>query len=205
MLNMPNGMSFENYLETQRKREMTLVPIIYTSLIIFATLLTSVIIFSYIAFRIKSGNKIRPNTIETNYAYTPRPVLANPASQFDRAIIQREAKPFNTVYYQNNSLSKSRANTRYNNEKVVKPEHDKYVQNVNRSSNTQIKPVHKSDQRDRLEIMNNSERYRRTSEFDDTPVQSNGTISDSNLLNFYSDRSDQEFSVMNASYLRKAL
>ncbi len=202
---MPNGMSFEKYDETQRKREMTLVPIIYTSLIIFATLLTSVIIFSYIAFRIKGGNKIRQNSIEENYAYIPKPVLANPAPTFNRAISQREVKPFKTEYYQSNSLNTTCINPTHANVKAVARKSTKYVQNVNHQSMTQAKPVRIPDQKDRLEIMNNSERYRRTSEFDDLPIQTNGSLSDSNLLNFYSDKADQEFSVMNANYLRKAL
>ena len=182
---------------------MTLVPIIYTSLIIFASLLTLVIFISYIAFRIKSRNTIHPSAAAADYAYRPRPAFVQtPAPQ--RIPIQYKPQPLRLSYYPSSQKNNYQTYPKPYEENYIKHDNSRVTNDNRRSSFTQ-EPQRKTRQIERLEIMNQSERFRRTSEFDDMPIQSSGSISDSNLLSYYSDRTDLEFSVLNANYLRNAL
>jgi hypothetical protein len=184
---------------------MTLVPIVYTSLIIFASLLTFVIISSYIAFKAKSGSRMRPNIEEAQLGYIPRPILVN------NIPLQRESNRVQTRLIPQNYVPKPTKTTPYQAEIKYKTMWNIESQ---KSKQENAPRKHKSSQYsrmtkqiDRIEIMNNTERFRRTSEFDNVSLQPSGTISDSNLLNYYSDRADTniDFTVMNANYLRKAL
>jgi hypothetical protein len=189
-------------METQGMK-MTLVPIIYTSLIIFVSFSTFIILASYVAFKARSGNQARPSIEEPSFAYIPQPVKVNHAP-IRREPLKVQTRTISPSYIsQQNNLNYNKTESRPN--KVFIQEIRRTQKEENFRPRKSAEQNRRSRQTDRIEIMNNSEKYKRTSEFDNFLPQASGTISDSNLLNYYSDQADIDFTVMNANYLRKAL
>jgi hypothetical protein len=194
-------MTFDYYRKTKGTL-MTLVPIIYTSLIIFASFLIFVVFASYIAFRARSGNKINRSMDEMQLGYIPQQALMNHESH------RRESVPIQTrvnaqsYISQSNNITLGVSAQKYNDVNIheIKRTQQKEISRQKKSAKQNLRS---NRQTDRIEIMNNSEKFKRTSEFDNFPTQVSGTISDSNLLTYYSDRSDIDFTVMNASYMQK--
>jgi hypothetical protein len=184
---------------------MTLVPIIYTSLIIFASLFFFIILASYIAFRAKSGNTLKPNIDEPQFAYIPRPAFVHSVPVRKESIqVPTRIIPQSNVS-RSTSISYKAPETKFNTKTISNREITESRREENIISRRSSEQKYRTRQTERIEIMNNSEKFRRTSEFDNFHVQAGGTISDSNLLNYYSDQANIDFTVMNASYLRKAL
>ncbi len=172
---------------------MTLVPIIYTSLLIFSAMLVFVILVSYISFRARSTRAkpvttnavkhtmvIRP-VVSQNY-HTPVPVMV-PAEKASRPVYS-EPSP--------------------NQKKQIVLNIDRTQLDRQRSfENSQGRRVSQNRPRvtreDRIAIMNEKNQYR-VSDYSShmAAEKSQQKLPDMNLLNYYSDRSDSEFISLTA-------
>ncbi len=180
---------------------MTLVPIIYTSLVIFFALLLFIITVSYLSFKMKSKNR--------KDLYLER--LAVP----DSMIISKPVM-MNTVKLQNNpspvqviNLSKQISNR----QPIVndRKENRSYTQVTSRQDYVREKDEdlrRRHNERasltaTRLEIMNGSNKYRKILEYKEEPYDRHGKIVDANLFNYYDNSTTDSFLHMDTSLLHK--
>lgn len=158
---------------------MTLVPIIYTSLLIFSALLFFVIITSYISFKLKPQKKFAhqntepPSQININRVHN----YQNPAPMF--------VKNYNAT-----SVIKERYVNHSNlNNKPLKSESKNFSETIQR-------------EKKRLEIMNTKEMFTKNENFHsnirfedkNNNKNKNFRITDANILDFYSDNSINQYS-----------
>jgi len=194
---------------------MALVPIIYTSLLIFSSLLLFVIIVSYISYKAKDKN--------------PPYIKSNVTEQYS------EFKPANLNF---NNLPAKPASIQYSqsiNYPVINPEEDqergnfnKPIQNISRNDktyashsqpirrNVKVEAYNKFQEvkgmnqkptfsRSRIKIMNDSGQFGTTpveTEFDNShnSVSSENNLSEINLFNYYSDRQDLGLVMLSARH-----
>lgn len=154
---------------------MTLVPIIYASLLIFSVLLLFVIIISYISFKLKPQKQLA--TQQSGYIKT---VNINRINNYQQDQI-KQAKS-----YQPKSIIKE---TVY------------YSKNLDNKNN--IAPVFRNTRR--LEIMNINDKKLNFSNYNPVKfhevkhsANKNFRITDENILNFYSDNSIKNYSSFSA-------
>ena len=188
---------------------MSLVPIIYTSLLIFASFTLLVIVISYLSFKAKSGHNVRnsSNGIKlSGISYVPKPALIQTAPT--KIVPARE----NYNYNFNNYIERQRNAVHPKHQSQRQDEHTENNRNRDRIAEETVSPqrnirtIRKNPTRERLEIMNNSERFTREYEAEPNPGYRNaGIVLDTNLLNYYSDGTDMNFSIMNTQNLRKVL
>lgn len=193
---------------------MTLVPIIYTSLLIFSTFLLFAIIVSYISYRAKSRSKL-PRSIE------PRPnhrlVLASntiPINNYVKNSITKQMQTSLPITINNNFSAKkhftqSVGNSNTERQKSYSHEYFKKINEQNKVAKTDksstVNQRSKTTQiieRRRLEIMNQNENFRtigeRRSYKEDLPKQG-PNLAEMNVLNYYSDNNEYDMVTLSAS------
>ncbi|MCX7876630.1 MAG: hypothetical protein N2321_10755 [Melioribacteraceae bacterium] len=154
---------------------MTLVPIIYTSLLIFTSLLLFVIIISYLSF------KLKPKKDNLHVAVQPtRQVKVNKIQNLPRVqeqVIIRNVHPKSII----------REKTEYlNKESKYQTRNDNHINNSFRNTK-------------RIEIMNTSEKFQNYNKvnkpFEQFKISNkeNFRITDSNILDFYSDSTNKNY------------
>ena len=167
---------------------MTLVPIIYTSLLIFSAILLFVILFSYISFKAKSNmrkaHELRVPLRNHNVQIRPAAISV----QHTPIIIRKE----NPVVVRQNQVREE-----YSRSQSIKPSNpNDYRQYQTR--NHSPRPT-RLTREDRIVIMNDSNKLHtdRT-----VPSQAEQRIfqklPDLNMLNYYSDRTGSEFITLTA-------
>jgi hypothetical protein len=199
---------------------MTLVPIIYTSLLIFTALLFIVILFSYLSYKAKSRGKLPKREVDfIRYSPVPvvQPVYVKSNNQVHRQVqvqpvIQTAKRPVQNKaqeQYQN-----PRDNSR--NERRESGSQGQYLNTQNIEDKNQ-RPRSLTENREkmrfqtRIEIMNESEKFRNTKVRNNPPEpalkrasRSTG-LSELNVLNYYSDVENTDLVSLNASHARQAM
>ncbi len=181
---------------------MSLVPIIYTSLLIFAAFLFLIIIISYISYKTKSRYRE-----EKLFVSVPR--FVNQAPQL--ATLHLKDSSINylaKVSQMKGPLNNGATIKRKNSENPIK----NYPEQRYQHKAEQIREKYISEQNarqtryatnylpmaNRIQIVNDSQRFRSTPERKN-PVNTFhiSYISEKNLINFYSDTPDNEFKILN--------
>lgn len=214
-----NGIAFV-LISKKRKKEMTLLPIIYTSLLIFSTFLLFVLSISYIAYKAKARGKL-PRSLEP--ILNRRLALAvntSPVNNYVRKPFVKQRQSNLPITINNNFSTKkhftqdvgTRRTERHNlnpNEDFMRLNQPEKNYNTNKSST--VNPRNKTTQfteRRRLEIMNQNENFRtieeRKSYKEDLPKQG-PNLAEMNLLNYYSDNNEYEMVTLSASRISKAI
>ena len=199
---------------------MTLVPIIYTSLMIFFSFLLFVLIVSYLSYKAKGRNKF-PRFVES--LPNRQLVLAGNTFQLNK----RVEKPI-TIKAQS-SLPKTSNNsfgtkkqftqnviTRRTERQNINPREDfKRLDQSNKDYSTSksitVNHQNKSTQfieRRRHEIMNQNENFNTIDErksYQEGLPKHGPNLADINLLNYYSDNSDFEMVTLSASRINRAI
>ena len=196
---------------------MALVPIIYTSLLIFTALLIFVISVSYISFKAKDKytdpaefKEIRQNSFEvrpTNYNFSNLSV--RPAS-----VQYRQSIDYPKVNHAENESRKNFRNSlpiNIQNEVVNDFRPQQIKRNLKAEAYEKFQEAQRINQkltlsRNRIEIMNNSVPFNNTSiesEIDNfhNTFRSRNNIYEKNLFNYYSDVNDLDL-VMLSSHKR---
>ena len=193
---------------------MALVPIIYTSLLIFTALLLFVIGVSYISFKAKDKytgpaefKEIRQNSFEvrpTNYNFnnlSVKPVTVQYRQSIDYPIVnhaeEHAGKNFRNslpINIQNEAVNDFHSQQIKRNLKVEAYDKFQEAKRINQKT---------TFSRNRIEIMNNSVPYNNTSiesEFDNfhSSFRSRNNISEKSLLNYYSDVEDLDLVMLSA-------
>lgn len=187
---------------------MTLVPIIYTSLLIFAALLFTVIIISYLTFKVRTRNGKLPSerVAMVSEMVIPKQIVLNGP--------KLNVNPI-PVSYSNN------ARQNYNNLIIVKDrrerkENHSSTQITSRRDSSKIKNEgrrsNRGDERTslratRLEIMNESKSFRNTAESHQPSTKdyvNRDNMVEANLFNYYDNNAESDFVTMDTSLLRKA-
>lgn len=152
---------------------MTLVPIIYTSLLIFSGLLLFVVIASYISFKLKSTNTLTSN---------------NNHSQIKINRVQNY-KP-QPIYYSQQNYVHTNKNEMTKNELAIN--NKKQIYEKSNFNKTQSKTTK------RIEIMNTNEKYKfnKPNNFVNNSKKENFRITDTNILDFYSDNNSRNYSTI---------
>jgi len=193
---------------------MALVPIIYTSLLIFIGLLIFVIGVSYISFKAKDKSmgtaefkEIRPNSFEdrpANYNFnnlSVRPVTVQYRQSIDYPKVNHAEKESRKNF--RNSLPINIQN------EAVNDFHSQQIKrNLKAEAYDKFQEAKRINQkltfsRNRIEIMNNSVPFNNISiesEFDNyhNSFRSRNNISEKNLLNYYSDVKDLDLVMLSA-------
>jgi len=198
---------------------MTLVPIIYTSLLIFFALLLFVLFVSYISYKTKARGKV-------SRSVEPMPIrrlaLAGNTLQINNSagkIVARQMQTTQPITIDNNFSHKKhftqnvetrrterhKINTRE--DFVRSNQHDKnYNTNKSYTFNHGNKSTQFVEPR-RLEIMNQNEKFRtmveRKSYIEDLPKHG-PNLAEMNLLNYYSDNNEFGMVTLSASRISKA-
>ncbi len=193
---------------------MTLLPIIYTSLLIFAAVTLSIILFSYIAFKTK-GNRLDPaSKYKNELAVKPQFIVqknVQPANDFVRKQVPRT----NYVFGGQPSLSTKithvepppvRVKPRYTTEFKKTIEED----NNNNKYNEEIEIKNRfrnsgKVRTTRLEIMNESKKFYESNKQDkikEAPNNYEG-LSDLNLFKFYEDHGEKDFNFLTTTGVKR--
>ena len=196
-----NGTMFVLLNQKFKEIEMTLVPIIYTSLIIFSSLLFFVIIISYIAY--KTSSKNRRNLLLERIAMSKSETIAiqTPVSDAKRKM--------NDYHIQSVTVIKSNDQVRSDESKVInsktiaiKKKSSLTEKERNNISRYNGKPSLRST---RLEIMNESKKFRAS--INENEIERNHTheiMIESNVLNYYDNTPENDYVRMDTQLIRKA-
>ncbi len=197
---------------------MSLVPIIYTSLILFFGLMVIVLFFSYLSFRARAKANPLIEEIKKNQhsIYSaPKPIVKK-----ETQIIYKYDPRYNTSHSTNR-------NTVYDEERVNRQpiivRSNYFQQNESNSSqNSYTQKTYKSEEerplnytstrlnRTRIEIMNDSEKYstkKHSIIFEERPAVNfpNRDVTHLNIYNFYSDNIDNDLNLITATPLAKSM
>lgn len=197
---------------------MSLVPIIYTSLLIFSAFLLFVIIISYISYKTKSGDRIPAHlrnhidplgnrlvlsSMPVNNYNVGKPISIQSSLPVLSAI--RSSNAANAHYSYENYISSVNSTQRRSSRSKT------YLEEFQDKNNTRTykrKSTKSASVSDRLEIMNNSERFKtQVRETDSGNIKAHHYTnhSDVNLFNFYSDRSDLDFVALSTPKVNRSL
>lgn len=206
---------------------MSLVPIIYTSLLIFSAFLLFVIIVSYISYKAKAGERIPAHM---RYAdplgnrIIAQPIPVSNYGTFKQIPVQNSIPAKPAIKY-SNPRQEQNSNNNYSNavqtiQHSVKRatqlitenrgdlQNEKNIHSSNRESYSQKRVTKSAPMSDRLEILNRSANFKTSvSENDNSTVKvrrytSNGDV---NLLNFYSDRVDMDSAAFSTPRISRAI
>lgn len=198
---------------------MTLLPIIYTSLLIFSTFLLFVVSVSYITYKAKARGKL-PRSVEP--ILTRRLALAGNTLPINKNVSEPVVKLIQSnLPITNNNFSTKKhfsqdVGTRRTERHNLNPREDFMRLNqpdkkYNTNNSSTINPRNKTTQfieRRRHEIMNRNENFRtieeRKSYKEDLPKHG-PNLAEMNLLNYYSDNSEYEMVTLSASRVSKAI
>lgn len=197
---------------------MSLVPIIYTSLILFFGLMVIVLFFSYLSFRAraKANPLIEEVKKNQNSIYSaPKPIVKK-----ETQIIYKYDQRYNTS-------SSNNRNTVYDEERInrqpiiVRPNYFQQNESIS-SQNSYTQRVYKSEEErprhntptrltgTRIEIMNDSEKYgtrKHSITIDERPLVNfpNRDVTHLNIYNFYSDDFDNDLNLITAAPFAKSV
>lgn len=214
-----NGIAFV-LISKKRKEEMTLVPIIYTSLFIFFAFLLFVLIVSYISYKAKSRGKL-PRSAEP--IPNRRLALAGNTLPINNRVgkpIVKQIQSSRPITINNNFSTKKHftqdVGTRRTEKHKLNPREDfmrlnQHEKNYNTNKSLTVNPRNKTTQfieGRRFEIMNQNENFRtieeRKSYKEDLPKQG-PNLAEMNLLNYYSDNNEFEMVTLSASRINRAI
>lgn len=185
---------------------MTLVPLIYTSLIIFSSLLFFVITVSYLSYKVKSRHRknlpserlaiptsvINSKPIMMNNMKLENDSLQVQATRFDELSKQKSSKqPIMNERKENRSYTQVTVRQDYFREK----EKDFLSQD---NEKTSLRAA-------RLKIMNESNSFRKTSEYNRNSSQQNydrDKMVETNLFSYYDNSPASDFVLMDTSLFR---
>lgn len=197
---------------------MTLVPIIYTSLLIFSAVLLIVVLVSYISYKTRASknlspsDRIRQETMMRGTKYvtavprvqlSPSPTImvlptiqkAEPVQPKENQYTQRKVYGAAGLSNAQSALKAEKLNSR----REAALRESREINARSRSSYGSI--------RDRIEIMNSSDfpRPQNRSYNNDKRERRTNDLSDYGLLHFYFDGNDNQLSRANTMELRQAL
>jgi len=181
---------------------MTLLPIIYTSLLIFLGLLLFVIMISYISYKLKGGqNQLkRHNQFEPQHAIASTPIRVIPSVIPAPKVVIPEYRPIKNMDSQKNTNQFREADIKkeLDRSEIRRPAQLKINLDTNRNG---FERFTRRENHTRLEIMNTSEKYSNKEVSIAAPIRNVRTaqsLSDANILNYYSDRTDNGFVSLRA-------
>jgi len=199
---------------------MTLLPIIYISVLIFTSFMLFVIIISYISFKTKQRSNYDKSQ-GTIPAY-PNSIILKPAITFNQPIKPvhigfspkaQKISSVNTNVIRDN-LTKGmtrplnmKTSLQQRKEKVVNNESRQLISQQERFEEKKLKSNYSL--KARLEIMNQTQISKRSKEnvYDENIIiQKNMTgINEANLFNYYSDNSEFDFVALSANNISRAV
>jgi len=168
---------------------MSLLPIIYTSLFIFASLMAVVVIVSYILYKVKQKDAEPENSAYYDNAYVPAPVTAG-HTQYTAAVTQAPVQSFTNSGYQEQKRTTATVTSNYS---------ERYEQKS---------PTRDFSTRKRFQVMNNNNSGKsylsnlQPITITDSKFDRNA-FSEYNLLNYYSDKKEDNFSNIPIDRYRK--
>jgi hypothetical protein len=206
----------------KRQNKMTLVPIIYTSLMIFSALFFVVLLISYISYKAKTRGKL-PKREADFIRFSPAPVVQpayvrsnnqvrslaqnQPVIRTAVSPVQKTAGPVQKkVYEQNiNARNNVKVERSYTREQYLKAQkNNSQMQNTHGTEY----PREKKQFQTRIEIMNESEKFRTTQTAYNPPApksKKNTGLNEMNILSYYSDSDNTQMVSLNATQVRQAI
>lgn len=202
---------------------MTLVPIIYTSLLILSAFLFFVVIVSYISYKTKSRDRVPAHLRHLNPLDSQLAIQPIATNNFRGVHLdQIKTAPYIQSKIQTpNQIKIERANDNYikavETMKRRSEENNVYQEDnviemrpgINRKGNHPAKRIENPQPvSNRLEIMNHSDRFKTRVLDSDYPKKSDIRYSDHgdvNLFTFYSDRSDLDFVALSTPHINRAI
>lgn len=194
--------------------KMTLLPIIYTSVLIFSAFMIFVISLSYIIYKAKSKDRVpvylkHIDPLENRFAVQPLRMNNSVIKQTSFSVSlpsQKKILPLSPVKMKSRNDEYTQAVNVMNKEKYSRQRNEQVNQNENsiRKSSYKSKPISA-----RIEVMNNSEKYKTKVTIEEnkkvTSPNSYTNHGDVNLLTFYSDKLDLDLVSLSASRASKAI
>jgi len=204
---------------------MSLVPIIYTSLLIFSAFMLFVIIISYISYKTK--NRSHVPSYARNYDPLGKGVVVQPALannyRIDRQVAFQYVMPNQTNSYPPKIAVKQNSEDNYSRtiQEIKQKNHDSKIRHKrnadtfnnskrSRESYPATRTYKTGPTLNRLEIMNESEKFK-TSSYESNENYSakqnkrSASHGDINVLSFYSDRSDFDSSAFSIPKIQRAV
>ncbi|MHB8905562.1 MAG: hypothetical protein ACYC4T_02590 [Melioribacteraceae bacterium] len=193
---------------------MTLLPIIYTSVLIFSAFMIFVISLSYIIYKAKSKDRVpvylkHIDPLENRFAVQPLRMNNSVIKQTSFSVSlpsQKKILPLSPVKMKSRNDEYTQAVNVMNKEKYSRQRNEQVNQNENsiRKSSYKSKPISA-----RIEVMNNSEKYKTKVTIEEnkkvTSPNSYTNHGDVNLLTFYSDKLDLDLVSLSAPRASKAI
>ncbi len=194
--------------------KMTLLPIIYTSVLIFSAFMIFVISLSYIIYKAKSKDRVpvylkHIDPLENRFAVQPLRMNNSVIKQTSFSVSlpsQKKILPLSPVKMKSRNDEYTQAVNVMNKEKYSRQRNEQVNQNENsiRKSSYKSKPISA-----RIEVMNNSEKYKTKVTIEEnkkvTSPNSYTNHGDVNLLTFYSDKLDLDLVSLSAPRASKAI
>ena len=202
---------------------MTLVPIIYTSLLILSAFLFFVVIVSYISYKAKSRDRVPAHLKHLNPL--DRQLAIQPIATNNFSSAQAQIKTEHYIHSKIQTLNQIKVERGDDNYiKAVETmkrrgeENNRYQEDnvkemrsiINRKENRPTKRIENLQQpvSNRLEIMNHSDKFK--TQVKDFEYQNKSNIrysnhGDVNLFTFYSDRSDLDFVALSTPQINRAI
>lgn len=202
---------------------MTLVPIIYTSLLILSASLFFVVIVSYISYKAKSRDRVPAHLRHVNPLESQLAIQPSAAHNFRSAqrvqiktapYIQSKIQTPNQIKIEggNDNYIKAVETMKRRSEKnnMYQEDNVKEMRSmINRKENHPAKRIENPQPvSNRLEIMNHSDRFKTRVQDFEYPKKSDIRYSDHgdvNLFTFYSDISDLDFVALSTPQINRAI
>ena len=194
--------------------KMTLLPIIYTSVLIFSAFMIFVISLSYIIYKAKSKDRVpvylkHLDPLGNRLAVQPLSMNNSVIKQTSFSVSlpsQKKILPLSPVKMRSRNDEYTQAVNVMNKEKYSRQRDEQVSQNENsiRKNSNRSKPISA-----RIEVMNNSERYKTKVTIEENKKikspHSYTNHGDVNLLTFYSDKSDIDLVSLSTPRANKAI
>lgn len=177
---------------------MTLVPIIYTSLLIFSAILLFVLIVSYISFKAKGGDRrsievkrqVLQNTVQMQPAYVN--IQSTPVVNYRTAQMVKQK----TTQIKNSNNSNPMPSSVRASQEQYRPNNfeQKYF---DRNENKRASRITRED---RISILNSpiSYSYKSTPHISQHTEKVSNRLPDLNILHYYSDNTGSDFITLSA-------
>ena len=185
---------------------MSLVPIIYTSLLVVSVFLIVVITVSYISFkaRTKGQPKIKHSADQNMYVPVYQSANAVPASNYSARTEEQYIYPEDQRINAEENLENERASyyAQPNPSFGFRTESPRTRNQATRNDNDYFEtdsPKYRTKQSDRIQIMNNTEKYgsNNYTRTDSRMLQpASQAINEFNVFKYYADNNDSKFSAI---------
>ncbi len=207
-----------NYLDKFRANVMTLLPIIYTSLLIFTALFVFVVLVSYISYKTRTRNNLPPHHKHLDIrgdmvavrpgAYSRNYNSKQLSNTVPRIISEHKTKISTTRM---NNIDMGKLSSNYNLAIDFMRHKEDSANEMERARSK--KKSRRLDYRttsinDRLVIMNNTEKFRTPSQnevYEEKPGRHYTNHSELNVLTYYSDRPEMDFAALAAPRVNRAM